>query len=100
MVVIEPGGPNAERASGLAPDPGLRGNIRERAIAVVVVKRVSSSARDEYVLVPVVIEITDRDAEVVSEILAQEPGFASDVLECAIALVTKQAIVKRRASLL
>src|SRR5260370_14390359 len=100
VVVIEPGRADAERSRRLGADSGYLGHVRKRAVPVVVIEGVPPSATNEDVFVTVVVVIADGDAKVVAEILAGKPSFLRNVLECAVASVAQQAVIKGWAGLL
>lgn len=100
VVVVEPGSAYAERVRGFVVDAGLLGHVSKSAIAVVVVKRVLAGVGDEKVGAAVIIVIAGGDAEAEAEFDPREAGFFGDIIERAVASVSKQAVIKRRVSFL
>src|SRR5689334_9548532 len=64
IVIIEPGGSDAERIGRLRPDSRLFGDISESSVSIVVIESVSTGSAKEEVFVAIVIEIAHRNSEV------------------------------------
>jgi hypothetical protein len=73
----------------------LFGHVGERAIPVVVIKRVLAGVGDENVRPPVIVVIAYCDAVAEIEEFPGDAGFGGYVLERLIAFVAKQAVVER-----
>ncbi len=96
VIVIEPCGSHAENVFRLAANAGALRYVRERAVAVVVIKHVAPGVADKQVGEAVVVVVAGGHAETEPDVLAEQPGARRDVLESAVAAVAEQAIVEAR----
>ena len=77
-------------------EPGLRGHVGERAVAVVVIQDVVAVAGDEEVVEAVVVVVADGDRRCPAR--ARQAGLLGDVGEGAVAVVPVETIGRARAA--
>ena len=95
VVVVEPcpgDSPQVTEVRVCGTEPGCRGDVAERAIAIVAIQRVAVQAGYEEVLVAIVVVVGRRSAEV--KPLPGEPGSDRDIRETRLAVVFEQSVVE------
>ena len=84
VVVIEPGGGDAERVLRLDANAGTGCHVGERAVPVVVIQRIPAGGAQEQILIAIVVVIANRDSEVEIEVRPGEAGFRRHIFKGAV----------------